>query len=302
MKKGNYGFNLDLLKDIILLYANTPQQPTEKLNDIEKALIDEKYRDTGGSAYQWEYAGVPYGILDIKIKLTIEVNKVEPQEAKKIFCDTSQKDAFIAKVIGYEESFPPKKKQLRNMFDSAFYELYRYTVASSCPCSLTKMNVLSQKGLVTASGGLNESKWTGPRLTCLECDHIQFVAALDDLPKDGCRYLEEILANYQRLSLEEAVFTGDTRRPIGKVIYAYEYKENDAAFPAYLDGLPCNLLIDYLAADVMNTKRIKRCPLCKKFFFAKDTKRAICYSDQCRKNYETKKKQNQRESDPVKYI
>jgi len=147
-----------------------------------------------------------------------------------------------------------------------------------------------------------EPRWIKDRPTCLECDHLQFVSILDDLQEGNFRYLPDIVANYQRHALEEAGFTGDKNCPIGKVTYTFGYGNNKAAFPRYLDGLPCNLLVDYLAADKGNAKRLKKCPICKNFFYAVDVKREICYEPICRKKYEADKKRRQRESDPVKYV
>lgn len=316
MTRGNHGFsfNLDLLTDIILLYANTPPQ-IERLNDIEEALTDEKYvaaeyregclPPAGGYSktclppveyrkvyfppYDWEYAGLSRGVLDARIRLIIGIGNVGQQAAFEIFFDTPKKNAFIENVLEHKEPYPPNMELLRSRFDSAFYELYGYTVKlGGCPCSFVKMDVLSEKGFVTKSESLGRTKWNRPRLTCLECDHIQFVTALDALQEDGCRYLSEIVARYSRRSLEEACFTGDKRRPIGKQTYRFGYEENEAAFPRYLDGLPCNLLIDYLAANDGNVNKIKRCTYCMNFFISKTTKESKFCSDKCRLNFHNK--------------
>lgn len=63
----------------------------------------------------------------------------------------------------------------------------------------------------------------------------------------------------------------------------------------------CRSLLDYLCEG--KPKQLKKCPYCKKFFVAKDSKRKrSCYSTNCIKKWERDKKQDQREKDPVKYI
>ncbi|RJQ27691.1 hypothetical protein C4565_04900 [Candidatus Parcubacteria bacterium] len=47
--------------------------------------------------------------------------------------------------------------------------------------------------------------------------------------------------------------------------------------------------------------RIKKCPLCEKFFIAKDVKRKRCYGADCKKIYEREKKRRQRKDEPDIY-
>lgn len=58
-------------------------------------------------------------------------------------------------------------------------------------------------------------------------------------------------------------------------------------------------LIDFLSNS--EVKKIKKCPLCQKFFIAKDTKRIICYGDYCRKKYHKEDMKKRRSNDPVRY-
>lgn len=68
-----------------------------------------------------------------------------------------------------------------------------------------------------------------------------------------------------------------------------------------LYNLACHSLVHFL--KVRNSlKRMKQCPYCKRFFIAKDTKREICYSKECDKEYKKLQKQKQRREDPVKYL
>lgn len=68
-----------------------------------------------------------------------------------------------------------------------------------------------------------------------------------------------------------------------------------------LYNLACHSLMNFLKASI-NIKRLKQCPHCKRFFIANDTKRIICYSEKCFREYKRLQKQKQREDDPVKYI
>lgn len=47
--------------------------------------------------------------------------------------------------------------------------------------------------------------------------------------------------------------------------------------------------------------KIKRCPYCELFFTAKDTKRKICYENQCERAYHRKDMQSRRENEPENY-
>ena len=53
--------------------------------------------------------------------------------------------------------------------------------------------------------------------------------------------------------------------------------------------------------DSKDRHRLRKCPHCKKFFIAKDTKRKICYSLQCVREYHRKDMKKRRDEDPVKY-
>ena len=63
-----------------------------------------------------------------------------------------------------------------------------------------------------------------------------------------------------------------------------------------LYNLACHSLMSFLKTSI-NIKRLKRCPHCKSFFIAKDTKRKICYSEECFRESKRLQKQKQREDD-----
>lgn len=69
-------------------------------------------------------------------------------------------------------------------------------------------------------------------------------------------------------------------------------------------NLVCYGLSVFLAdAKHRGKDRIKKCPICEKFFPAKDKKRKLCYENPlCFTEYKRLQKQKQREVDPVKYI
>jgi hypothetical protein len=62
----------------------------------------------------------------------------------------------------------------------------------------------------------------------------------------------------------------------------------------------CYTLMSFLVSN--DRRKIKKCPYCNLFFIAKDSKRKRCYSESCNREYEKKKKQEQRTNDPVKYV
>jgi hypothetical protein len=60
-------------------------------------------------------------------------------------------------------------------------------------------------------------------------------------------------------------------------------------------------LIEFLKVPT-NRSHVRQCPVCNKFFLAKNLKRTRCYSSSCEKAYQRERKQRQREGDPVKYV
>lgn len=48
--------------------------------------------------------------------------------------------------------------------------------------------------------------------------------------------------------------------------------------------------------------KIRRCPICNRFFVAKNKQRTFCYKIECIRAYEREKKAKQRDKDPVKYV
>lgn len=72
------------------------------------------------------------------------------------------------------------------------------------------------------------------------------------------------------------------------------------SMPAFLKSLSSLDLRKYLLED-KNFQRLKKCPICQKYFIAKDKKRKICYESECSKVYHKKDMQIRRDKNPAKY-
>jgi len=295
-----------MLKKVIFLYANTNPAPIQNLREISKAFLNEDSCTLGIWAY-----GISSGLVHQKIELIIGMQEAGIREARKIYSTTSRKDAFFEEVNGYPTTFPPELAEHRLMCDEAFYEVYGYGVSSLCPCSFIKSAMLCKNGYVTESDDLTKAKWTKPRISCLECDHLHFITILKDLSQGidelTINFLSGIVSGYgKECRSEEASFTFDDEageyRIVKLLLGPGSYRSNDAAFPSYLGGLPCNMLVDLLSSGLGNEKRIKQCTECSKFFFAKDAKRTKCYDDRCFTDYKRRQKASQRDRNPVKYV
>lgn len=290
MKKTNAP--LDTLKKIILIYANTPPYPVENLRVIEKELTDPcfyMHPEVEGAGYLWEGGITSYGIINMRIAMIIGIHNLGLIKAKEILSDVNQKDEFISSVLGYEESYPPDIKRRRKLYNSSFYEIFGFSISSYCPCSLTKMDVLSEEGFVTSDEDLKKAVWIKERLNCLQCNHIHFASILKNLSKGKYRHMGEIVKGYSKVSTEDVAFWNE-KQPIAKFTYASVYEENKAAFQKYLDGLPCNILVDLLSSDPSYAKKIRSCPECKFFFFSKTKRSSTFCSDQCRLAFHNRKR------------
>jgi hypothetical protein len=62
-------------------------------------------------------------------------------------------------------------------------------------------------------------------------------------------------------------------------------------------------LLNYLKDKNEDKRKLKKCPICKKYYIAENVRRFTrCYSDECEKAYQRNKKRKQREEDPVRYF
>jgi hypothetical protein len=287
--------NIEQLKEIVLLYANTEPEPMENLRRIEAGLLAECYRDPAVDMQIWE-PSISRDILSIKIETTIRLNNLGLEGAATIKEDPHAIDEFMTEIIGYADSYPPKIEQRQEWFLEALVELYGHTLRS-CPCSQLRKEILQKQGYLSTTG----DEWIKERPTCLQCDHMYFTAILEDLSAGSFKLLGEsgIPQQYNKTTVETVDFTGDPKRPLRKSV-EYSFTRNVAAFPDYLNGLPGGVLIDLLTTQ--GAQQIKKCPLCGQFFFAKDSKRTVCYNPACIRKREATKKQAQRDRDPVKYI
>ena len=150
------------------------------------------------------------------------------------------------------------------------------------------------------------------RLKCYECNQLEFISILDEITK-GREYsrvwaFESLLLDSNNLRKTTKIdsskngngfkeqlrtfITWDRTSPLG-----FGNKKN--GFSDFLSKIISHGLVEFLLHN--NRNRLKRCPICQKFFIAKDSKRQICYTSPCKKEYERLKKQKQRKVDPVKY-
>lgn len=311
MEKENSN-RMEMLKGIVLLYANTKPDPVENLREISKALlkppfstIDAQLRRgfTGGDDQQCEFTIQNYGVnpepVGWKIELIIRMHELGLEKAEEIISNVSKKDQLIAETVGFLDTFPPTLSKRRKWCDNAFNEVYWFTDASDCPCSFNRCRILQEEGFISPGEDTSQVTWIKNHLNCLQCRHLHFVSILKNLSRGKFSCLDEIVGGYSRTLIEEVAYSG-TRPLLRKQITLSQY-ENDRAFPSFLDGLPCNALVDLLSCGGYENN-IKLCPHCGKFFFAKDSKRKICYEASCLREMEKAKKKCQRETDPVKYV
>jgi hypothetical protein len=108
-------------------------------------------------------------------------------------------------------------------------------------------------------------------------------------------------------SLQSREFFGISSTTAGTVLRKIKYdpKMDDAADELEeVFAFACYGLISFLADSRQGGRdRIKKCPICEKFFPAKDKKRKLCYENpSCFTESKRLQKQKQREVDPVKYL
>jgi len=329
---------LKALEEVILLYANTSPFPVSNLRAIPDALMNEPYSDP--ETFNLDRFNVedhrrtlpevdfsnkifdrfisPHISIDricFLIDITIKVQDLGLNEAREIFADINRKDQFLLDTCGFHpRDLPSTVKYNRKMFDTAYYEVYGYTVASSCPCRPEKRSLLEKSGFllagpyrddfivdegqVVSAEMYREPRWIKERPNCLQCDHIQFVAILNNLStgryESAFKYMGEMVSGYGRdCRSEEAGFWHDQKAScfgMGKRMWGSgAYRENPGAFPTFLNGLPCNVLVDFLSSDFVNAKRIKKCTLCKKFYISNTTRESHFCSRKCRQDFHNKR-------------
>jgi hypothetical protein len=62
-------------------------------------------------------------------------------------------------------------------------------------------------------------------------------------------------------------------------------------------------LLNYLTDQKEDKRRLKKCPICNKYYIAENVRRFTrCYSIECEKVYQRNKKRRQRKEDPVRYF
>jgi hypothetical protein len=61
-------------------------------------------------------------------------------------------------------------------------------------------------------------------------------------------------------------------------------------------------LIKYLIDRNEDKRKLKKCPICNKYFIANNIRRKKCESEECSREYRRQQKAKQRESDPERYV
>ena len=77
------------------------------------------------------------------------------------------------------------------------------------------------------------------------------------------------------------------------------YSKSREAIQDQLDTIVGYSLTEFLLNN--DRRKLKKCPYCQIYFIAKDTKRKLCYSNECKKRYQREEKRKQRERDPLTY-
>jgi hypothetical protein len=177
---------------------------------------------------------------------------------------------------------------------------------------------------------LNKSEFkNASSLKCYECRQLHFINILLEII-EGKNYIDMIYdtideKNYKinKESLGNKLQIGDK---IGKGFSlgnyfdkAYKYMGTKVVVNDngklekvdFLDSKGLSNFNEFLVSIVgfslaefllkKDRRKLKKCPFCNKFYIADDIRQKKCKSDDCKKAYERKKKQKQREKDPAKY-
>jgi hypothetical protein len=153
------------------------------------------------------------------------------------------------------------------------------------------------------------SLFTDEDFKAFECNRALLTSVLNQTLSSAdffeMRDLLKIIGYANSLQSREVfgVFATPGKCVLGKTMYPP--KMDDAADELEeVFAYACYGLVSFLADSKHGGRnRIKKCPICKKFFPARDKKRQVrCYDDSCNKEYERLKKQRQREKEPEIYV
>ncbi len=154
--------------------------------------------------------------------------------------------------------------------------------------------------------GLREEKWGQEpfdepvRLSCIECDQNHYRDLLEELTKGtpyseiaGCLPFITLGRNFRKAvegEIEVLPFPGKglkdfkawkTHDPLS-LPDDRSVESSKVAFRNFWSALIAFDLSEFLYGDRANLARLKNCPFCHEFFVAKDAKKQICYSKDCK--------------------
>ncbi len=167
------------------------------------------------------------------------------------------------------------------------------------------------------------AKQKNPNLNCRECQQVFFIHILDEIVSGkkldqiegyegftGSYPVKKLYSRY-KTAMKDAKFSKTEPEPLWSdatethdclniVDSDGDSLEHRIFLSTFIQSIIALSLLSFM--DSKDKNRLRRCPYCKKFYIAKDTKREKCYSPECRKEYEREKKRKQRNNDPVKYL
>lgn len=284
----------NLIPEIIRTYANIPLKgKPENLHEIYKKFRSDSYI----------LFGLKEEVIDYKINEIIELSNVNEsnvdaynERVQKLTKDLSQKSDIISKLMlkaakelsykiptasgYYEIHYNP----INSIVDDVYKYYFDVEPKPSCPCNFFRKNAI------------DNNLFIGPnRLKCYECDQSYFIYILDSIilnkSYEEIPGFNDLIMGYSetrnyRLCLKN--------NKILKERTDSYHKDNRLKFPTVFDGLLSTLLIELLSDPKFNRKRIIRCRECNDIYVADDSKKKRCDSDKCRKNYNKKKRSDQR--------
>ena len=153
---------------------------------------------------------------------------------------------------------------------------------------------------------------------CFECDQLAFVAMLDQLIEgreiDMLPEFRFYLRARNRAVVSVVNFDISKDDTFKSSLIKYDsfdtvshfYRgRNDFDYVQYAFSQFLMIFVGYSLTEFLlnnNRRKLKKCPYCDEYFIANDLRRKKCYSDDCKKTYERRKKRKQREDEPEIYI
>lgn len=148
---------------------------------------------------------------------------------------------------------------------------------------------------------LGEVVFNGNTLTCIECEQLYFVAALERFIKQKKIYsyqsYHDTLDDCFNIESELGELEPDFPYGIPGKFDNWDQKFFLQDYLARIAGYSLKLFLKEKARQ-----NLKRCPYCRDFFEKKNTRKVHCYKNpSCEKQYQRIKKQKQREREPEIY-